>query len=165
MALEALRNKFELREMCQFEADVYSFAMICSKILSKKDPFYDVHEVKGILDRIEKGERPNLPSNCEDLIELIQECWRLNPLHQPKFANVCERLESLKKKYLIGIGVANAPKFGASKNNYHQNIEFQQIHNRLPLVDVFEEEIFGLIQCLLRIRQHHANKVKALHLI
>uniref|UniRef100_A0A7I4BJG8 Protein kinase domain-containing protein n=1 Tax=Physcomitrium patens TaxID=3218 RepID=A0A7I4BJG8_PHYPA len=103
MALEALRNKFELREMCQFEADVYSFAMICSKILSKKDPFYDVHEVKGILDRIEKGERPNLPSNCEDLIELIQECWRLNPLHQPKFANVCERLESLKKKYLIGI--------------------------------------------------------------
>uniref|UniRef100_A0A7I3ZWJ8 Protein kinase domain-containing protein n=1 Tax=Physcomitrium patens TaxID=3218 RepID=A0A7I3ZWJ8_PHYPA len=98
MAPEALKNKFQTMIMCPFEADVYSFAMICSKILSKEDPFNDVHDIKRILERIEKGERPKLPSNCDDLNELIQECWRLNPLHRPNFANICERLELLQKK-------------------------------------------------------------------
>nr|PNR31669.1 hypothetical protein PHYPA_025790 [Physcomitrium patens] len=124
MALKALRNKFQSIEMCHSEADVYSFAMICSKILSKEDPFYDVHGMKGILERIEKGERPNLPSNCNDLIKIIQEYWRLNPLYPSKFANICERLESLKKKHLVGVDLENAPKFEATKNNCHQNVKF-----------------------------------------
>nr|PNR42765.1 hypothetical protein PHYPA_017595 [Physcomitrium patens] len=71
MAPEALRNKFEMMAMCHFEADVYSFAMICCKILSKEVRFYDVHGIKEILKSIEKGERPNLLSNCDELIELI----------------------------------------------------------------------------------------------
>nr|PNR40722.1 hypothetical protein PHYPA_018125 [Physcomitrium patens] len=165
MAPKAMRNKFQIMAICHFKADVYSFAMICSKILSKKDPFHDICDMKEILERIEKGERPNLPSNCDDLIELIQECWRLNPLHRPKFANICERLKLLKKKYLVGIGIANAPKFEAAKNNYHQNIEFQQIHIGLPFVDIFEEEIFGRAQYLLQIKEQCAIKVKALYLV
>nr|PNR42854.1 hypothetical protein PHYPA_017685 [Physcomitrium patens] len=133
MAPEVLKSKFETITMCPFEADVYSFAMVCSKILSKKDPFDGVYGMKEILERIEKDERPNLLSNCDDLIELIQECWRLNPLDQPKFANICERLNLLKKKFLIGIEAANAPYFGVSNKKCYQITRFQQIHNRLPL--------------------------------
>nr|XP_024392637.1 disease resistance protein RRS1-like isoform X3 [Physcomitrium patens] len=165
MAPEVLKSKFETITMCPFEADVYSFAMVCSKILSKKDPFDGVYGMKEILERIEKDERPNLLSNCDDLIELIQECWRLNPLDQPKFANICERLNLLKKKFLIGIEAANAPYFGVSNKKCYQITRFQQIHNRLPLVDLPEEEIFGRTQYSSQIRKLCANKVKVLYLI
>lgn len=55
----------------------------------------------------------------------------------------------------------NAQWFGASESNCHQKIGFQ-LHNRLPLVDLLEEEIFGRIQYLSYIRQQCANEVKAL---
>lgn len=96
-APKVLKNRFQTMIICPFEADVFSFAMICSKILTKKDPFYDASTIKDILQRIENGERPNLPSHCDDLNELIKECWRLNPMHRPKFAIICKRLDLLKK--------------------------------------------------------------------
>nr|XP_024399865.1 TMV resistance protein N-like [Physcomitrium patens] len=164
-APEALKNRFQTMTMCPFEAHVYSFAMICSKILSKKDPFHDVCDIKRILERIEKDERPKLPSNCDDLIKLIKECWRLNPLHRPKFASICERLDILKCKFLVGMNVPNAPYFGVSKNNYYQNEEFLQTPKKFPMVDLCNEEIFGRIQCLSQIKQQCANKVKALCLV
>ncbi|XP_073396919.1 uncharacterized protein [Physcomitrium patens] len=165
MAPEALKNRFQTMAMCPFEADVYSFAMICSKILSKKDPFYDALGMKDILERIEKGERLKLPSNCDDLIELIRECWRLNPLHRPKFATICERLNLLKCKFLVGMNVPNAPYFGVSKNNYHQNEELQQILYQLPKVDLLDEDTFGREQYLSRIKKECVNKMKVLCLI
>ncbi|XP_073396597.1 uncharacterized protein [Physcomitrium patens] len=164
-APEALKNKFQTMAMCPFEADVYSFAMICSKILSKKDPFHDVHDPKRILERIEKGERPKLPSNCDDLMELIRECWRLNPLHRPKFASICERLNSLKCKFLVGMNVSNAPYFGVSKNNYHQNDELQQTLYQLPKVDLLDEDTFGREHYLSRIKKECVNKMKVLCLV
>uniref|UniRef100_A0A7I4ALL1 Protein kinase domain-containing protein n=1 Tax=Physcomitrium patens TaxID=3218 RepID=A0A7I4ALL1_PHYPA len=165
MAPEVLKSKFETITMCPFEADVYSFAMVCSKILSKRDPFDGVYKMEAILERIEKGERPKLPSNCNELIELIQECWMLNPLHRPKFANICKRLDLIKKKFLVGIEVANAPYFGESNKNCHQSKRFQPIHNELPLVESSGEEIFGRAQYLSQIRKLCANKVKVLYLV
>nr|PNR42831.1 hypothetical protein PHYPA_017662 [Physcomitrium patens] len=165
MAPEVLKSKFETITMCPFEADVYSFAMVCSKILSRKDPFDGVYKMEAILERIEKGERPKLPSNCNDLIELIQECWMLNPLHRPKFANICKRLNLIKKKFLVGIEVANAPYFGESNKNCHQSRRFQLIHNESPLVDLSKEEIFGRAQYLSQIRKLCANEVKVLYLV
>ncbi|XP_073394101.1 uncharacterized protein [Physcomitrium patens] len=165
MAPEVLKSKFETTTMCPFEADVYSFAIVCSKILSKRDPFDGVYKMEAILERIEKGERPKLPSNCNELIELIQECWMLNPLHRPKFANICKRLDLIKKKFLVGIEVANAPYFGESNKNCHQSKRFQLIHNGLPLVESSGEEIFGRAQYLSQIRKLCANKVKVLYLV
>nr|XP_024397369.1 LOW QUALITY PROTEIN: probable LIM domain-containing serine/threonine-protein kinase DDB_G0287001 [Physcomitrium patens] len=87
-----------INKTCAFEADVYSFAMTCSKILSRNDPFKGVNKIEDILKRIEKGERPKLPSNCNDLSKLIQECWTLDPSQRPSFADICKRLTTLKKK-------------------------------------------------------------------
>lgn len=46
--------------------------MVCSKILSKEDPFEDIYTTKEILKRIKVDKTPNLPSNCDELRELIQ---------------------------------------------------------------------------------------------
>lgn len=75
--------------------------------------------IEKILERTKKNKRPKLPSNYNDLNELMQKCWKLNLLHWLKFENICKRLNHSKKKFIIGIDVANALYFGASKNNYH----------------------------------------------
>nr|XP_024393016.1 light-sensor Protein kinase-like [Physcomitrium patens]PNR42078.1 hypothetical protein PHYPA_016907 [Physcomitrium patens] len=73
IAPEVLKKKYETMTMCPFDADVFSFAMVCCKILSKRDPFDDCKRTE-ILERIERGERPELPPNCNELTELIKEC-------------------------------------------------------------------------------------------
>nr|PNR32205.1 hypothetical protein PHYPA_026331 [Physcomitrium patens] len=74
-----------------YGTNVFSFAMVYFKILFKRDPFDDCRRDE-ILERIERDERPKLPSNCDELTKLIKECWNLNPLHRPKFAKNYERL-------------------------------------------------------------------------
>jgi serine/threonine protein kinase len=75
-----------------FQADVWSFAMICSEILSRKVPYSDVNprefydqisRLQGIGD---KSFRPDLPNNCEELTNLIEECWSQDPLQRPTFS-------------------------------------------------------------------------------
>uniref|UniRef100_A0A7I4C3D5 Protein kinase domain-containing protein n=1 Tax=Physcomitrium patens TaxID=3218 RepID=A0A7I4C3D5_PHYPA len=131
MAPETLKNRFQTIAMCPFEAHVYSFVIICSKILSKKIHFMI----------IEKGERPKLPSNCDNFIELIKEYWRLNPLHRPKFASICKRLNLLKYNFLVGMNVPNAPYFGVSKKNYYQNEDLQQILYQLRKIRLVQKII------------------------
>ncbi|XP_024399486.1 uncharacterized protein [Physcomitrium patens] len=173
MAPEVLKNKSQTMTICPFEADVYLFVMVCCKMFFKKDPFYDANTMKKILERIENGERPNLPSNCDELTRLIKECWSLNPLQRPKFVNICERLIVLKRKFIAREVQKKAPCFGASKEKSHPNIELQPQLDRLPLisfrskymVDEVEEEVFGRTQHLAQIRELCASNMKALCLV
>ena len=87
---------------CPFQADVWSFAMTCSEILSQKVPFHHTHDMREILPKIKKGERPELPINCGELTKLIEECWREDPLQRPTFSDICKRLIGLKKMFMKG---------------------------------------------------------------
>lgn len=58
--------------LCPFDVDVFLFAMVYYKIFSKSNPFDDCRK-DDILKRIRKGERSKLPSNCNELMELIKE--------------------------------------------------------------------------------------------
>jgi serine/threonine protein kinase len=103
-----------------FRADAWSFAMICSEILSRKAP-YDGLKPREFRDQISctngnnaKCLRPNLPNNFEELTNLIQECWSQDPLQRPTFSNICERLTSLKKSFLKGTySYEMVPDFGS----------------------------------------------------
>jgi hypothetical protein len=83
------------------EADVYSFGVMCSTILSGRKPFdnngYGLHE------RLKSGERPWLPDNCpEPLVSLINECWSLQRTKRPKFKEICTTLKDLRSSILKG---------------------------------------------------------------
>nr|PNR51308.1 hypothetical protein PHYPA_010494 [Physcomitrium patens] len=80
IVLEVLKNKYKRMTMCSFDTDVFSFAMMCYKILSKKDPFDDCRKNE-IFERFKKGTKQEVLLNCDELMELIEECWNLNPLH------------------------------------------------------------------------------------
>nr|XP_024377250.1 light-sensor Protein kinase-like [Physcomitrium patens]XP_024377252.1 light-sensor Protein kinase-like [Physcomitrium patens]XP_024377253.1 light-sensor Protein kinase-like [Physcomitrium patens]XP_024377254.1 light-sensor Protein kinase-like [Physcomitrium patens]XP_024377255.1 light-sensor Protein kinase-like [Physcomitrium patens] len=128
IAPEILKSTTKSIEMYAFEADVYSFAMTCSKILSGEDPFDGIDTKKELLKKIEKGERPKLPSNCDDLSKLIEECWTLNPSRRPSFGDICKRLITLKKKYLVGIDVAKIPHFGVFKKEDHKRSKSKDVN-------------------------------------
>ena len=96
---------------CPFPADVWSFGMTCSEILSLKEPFLGTNNTKVILQKIKDGWRPVLPINCEELTTLIKECWIEEASRRPTFSNICKRLATLKKKFMVGIYSNDFPQF------------------------------------------------------
>jgi hypothetical protein len=79
------------------KADVWSFAMVCSEILTGEVPFHDKPKVTLHDDIKRLGIRPNLPSNCpRDLHLCITRCWDLNPKKRPTFVEVCKMLKLVK---------------------------------------------------------------------
>lgn len=75
-----------------FAADVYSFALICSHILTGNDP-YPYLNWKELGVEILSGLRPNLPTTCKPWLRvLLQACWA-EPARRPSFSEIHTMLE------------------------------------------------------------------------
>jgi tRNA A-37 threonylcarbamoyl transferase component Bud32 len=88
-----------------FKADVFSFAITCSWILTGIQPYGADNEVQfsELPNQIKQGTRPYLPPECnETLSSLIRRCWDLTPSERPSFAVICEELRLLKATLLTG---------------------------------------------------------------
>ncbi len=83
------------------KADVWSFAMVCSEILTGEQPFID-QQRHGLHDQIKKsGIQPQLPNDCPyDLRFCITQCWDLDPKRRPKFNDVYKMLNVAKARSL-----------------------------------------------------------------
>jgi serine/threonine protein kinase len=87
-------------------ADVYSFAILCSQILSGKLYPFGNPPVK-LLERISspQNERPFLPSNSNyptQLLSLIKQCWEPDPRVRPNFLTICNSLQEIRFSLLAG---------------------------------------------------------------
>jgi serine/threonine protein kinase len=79
------------------KADVWSFAMVCSEILTGKAHFIDEPAISLHARIKEPGIRPQLPDDCPYGLQLcITQCWDLNPKRRPKFIDVCKMLNFAK---------------------------------------------------------------------
>ncbi|EGT31147.1 CBN-GCY-4 protein [Caenorhabditis brenneri] len=101
MAPEVLRANIPVDQMAP-SADVYSFAIVASEILTKKEA-YDLHKRKEgyeeIVYLIKKGGsdllRPNLYTDVEvnqTLLALVRDCWSENPKDRPASEDICKTL-------------------------------------------------------------------------
>jgi serine/threonine protein kinase len=91
------------------KADVWSFAMVCSEILTGEQPFEDARRAT-LRAEMQRGLRPRLPDNCLDYLRLcITNCWELSPKNRPDFSTICKNLMVAKAMSLgiIPLGISN----------------------------------------------------------
>ncbi|KAG0585051.1 hypothetical protein KC19_3G253800 [Ceratodon purpureus] len=86
------------------KADSYSFAIMCSEILTGEDPFGELGRRPGELKKEVKADnRPNLSEDCpQRLKSLIQRCWAGNFHSRPLFPEICQELRYIKGMLLRG---------------------------------------------------------------
>jgi serine/threonine protein kinase len=101
------------------KADVWSFAMVCSEILTGKIPFEDMDVKQSeIHDKIsEPNFRPLLPNDsCFDYLRFcITSCWSHNQEKRPNFSTICQMLKLAK---MLSLGVTS---FDTSKSLFSRN--------------------------------------------
>jgi serine/threonine protein kinase len=85
-------------------ADVYSFAILCSQILSGE--LHPFGPTVRLLERISSpgNERPFLPSSSNypaKLLSLIKQCWAPDPRMRPNFSTICGSLQEIRCSLLV----------------------------------------------------------------
>jgi serine/threonine protein kinase len=79
-----------------YKSDVYSFAMVCSAILTGHVPFSDIQDPSEVQTKVLEGERPVLPNECNPKLKaLIGRCWHPVTPVRPRFAKIIEELEGI----------------------------------------------------------------------
>lgn len=79
------------------KADVWSYAMTCSEILTGYPPFSDFDKRDLHLKIKEREIRPRLPDDLdEELRELFRDCWHLDPMERPDFKKICKKLYRIR---------------------------------------------------------------------
>lgn len=90
------------------QADVYSFGITCSEILTRKSPYTELENTPTgfptelLREKILEGRRPLLPSHGvpAQLVALIERCWDRNPDRRPSFKAICLELKQIKASLL-----------------------------------------------------------------
>jgi serine/threonine protein kinase len=85
------------------KADVWSFAMVCSEILTGEQPFASEPRATLRAKIINHNLRPPLPNDCPSYLRFcITSCWELSPKKRPNFSTICRNL-MLAKTMSLGI--------------------------------------------------------------
>lgn len=106
-------EKTERERNYPLKADVWSFGMVCSEVLTGKSPFEGVFPRTTLHDSIKHdGRRPTLPENCPEYLQYcIESCWVLEPERRPSFCDLCRWLRHAKLLSLGLIRIQNNDKF------------------------------------------------------
>lgn len=92
--LDAEKSKFQADAHKLRSADVYSFAMTCSHILTGNDPHPKMNWRELVHEIINLNGRPQLPDDCPlSLKVLLESCWHASL--RPDFDRICDVLEEI----------------------------------------------------------------------
>ncbi|KAH9261206.1 hypothetical protein BASA81_000910 [Batrachochytrium salamandrivorans] len=92
MAPEVLRH-----EPYAAPIDVYSFAMCCYVVLTRKAPFEHYSPLQTAMAVARQNARPKLTGLPKPLFELITQCWHPNPHIRPTFSEIVSRLGEIRQ--------------------------------------------------------------------
>jgi len=74
------------------KTDVYSYGVVIWEIVTRQVPWRGIN-MKVILEKTIKGERLPIPSDCpKSLKDLMEKCWKHDPLQRPQFTEICDFL-------------------------------------------------------------------------
>lgn len=92
MAPEVLRH-----EAYGAPIDVYSFAMCCYVVLTRKAPLAHYSPLQAAMAVARQDVRPKLLGLPKPLSELVAQCWHPNPHTRPSFTEVVSRLSAIRR--------------------------------------------------------------------
>lgn len=87
-------------------ADIFAFAMLAYEVLIGKHPFDGQSRPMAAL-LVSRGDRPELPHDAKDaalsaqMQDLLQKCWRQNPVERPTIDEVVGTLELLDENKCV----------------------------------------------------------------
>ncbi|EDQ85134.1 uncharacterized protein MONBRDRAFT_34366 [Monosiga brevicollis MX1] len=108
MAPELLRG-----EVCTTASDVYAFGVTVWETVARTDPYDGLDMIPTLREiahphKSKKPLRPTIPKDCsQDLSELMQSCWKENPLQRPTFEEIDTKLRSLQVRN-VGMNMMQA---------------------------------------------------------
>ena len=77
-----------------FAADVYSFAVTCSQILTGEDPYPNLKPKELALQILNSNLRPKLLDDCPCWLgNLLKSCWDMEPRYRPTFSDIQQKLQ------------------------------------------------------------------------
>ena len=84
------------------ESDVYSFGICCWEVFTREYAYYHM-DPRDIAAGVIRGElRPTITDGIpRPLAEIMRECWALNPLRRPDFAELAQRLAAMEQGPLV----------------------------------------------------------------
>ncbi|KAF1861363.1 hypothetical protein Lal_00025647 [Lupinus albus] len=75
------------------KADVFSFGISLWELLTGELPYSHLTPLQAAVGVVQKGLRPTIPKNTHArLSELLQHCWKQDPMERPNFAEIIEIL-------------------------------------------------------------------------
>ena len=87
-----------------FKADVYSFALTCTELLTLEAPFQDLPPNKRCDVSSRLRWKPKFPSECpQELVALLEKCLDTKPQLRPSFREICITLERYKYDLLTPV--------------------------------------------------------------
>jgi predicted Ser/Thr protein kinase len=81
------------------KSDAWSFGMLCWEVLAEEEPHKNSDALEIGLAIRDIGKTPKIDETWhKDLIELMRECWNVNPDLRPDFKEICERMRRIQVK-------------------------------------------------------------------
>jgi hypothetical protein len=95
-------------DACGLPVDVYSYGLMLFHLLTNKEPFEGIPDVK-LAKMIITGQRPEIPADLEEkpVVGLIRRCWDSRPGERPTF----EEIYQLFLNRMVGFPRASASGF------------------------------------------------------
>nr|XP_033774349.1 ankyrin repeat and protein kinase domain-containing protein 1 isoform X2 [Geotrypetes seraphini] len=142
--------------------DVYSFGIVIWEILTQKKP-YSSASMMSIIIKVAAGNRPLLdviseerPTECHQMIDLMQRCWSQDPKKRPRFQDITTETDMLlyllksPMSEALGVRENEHEPFNRKSSRISAASSTQSVENPLNFCETTSNEIEDTLKEFLR---------------